>query len=934
MSSDRPNNVRPNQGRKAQFESFEQRLVLSAQALTAIVESAVFEPQLELDPATLPAAEAVATYTVSAPQVEIDPASTTYGFTGGSQTVAVIDTGIAWDHYALGGGFGEDYRVVGGWDFAENDANPYDDGPAGFHGTHVAGIIGSSDAEHSGVASDVDLVALRVFDDYGRATLEWVEQALQWVHDNRDSFENPITTVNLSIGTDWNSDNVPEWSVLEDEIAQLEADGLFISVAAGNSFAKYQTTGLSYPAASSHVVPVASIGADGEISDFSQRNDRVIAAPGESIESTIPNHLYGSNRPSDKFLALSGTSMAAPYVAGASVVVREAMEFAGYEQIDQAIINQTFRATADTVWDSATGSSYLSLNLDRAIESVLANATEPVDGEQDVLGSATDLGTVSFAELNNEQVDGENWYRIVAANDGLLSLSAHSETGSDVQLAVFDPSRIAIGNGVTTADGSQLTIEVAKGEAILVKLTGNASDVELNLSNQVELQDGLLRIHGGQHDDQFALSMGDQVGLSVNGFDYSFDASQLSRIRFDGGGGSDQFALSLDEGSDRVSIVESRLVVRNDELRVIANDVDSFHVSNAGGEDRVRVADSNGNMVVAATADQTTVQTSSADIRIEGVSNIRLVASGQQDSLRFYGSSGDDRIHANDARVAFFSGESAIRAIGFESISIDDRYGGNDRVVIDGSESIERVTAVSGSIFVQSGERQFSIQGIENIFVDGNGGANSASLYTSTSDEYWIDEKGTDKGHTYSLVGADIRMRLNGFTTQIDAPTQFGFLANSIDSTDEDLESKRESSRDQALQRDSYVQRSNTYSASPLQPLASTMLRESQTATEDSDRESHAPNDRPVQATAGQIALVDENVDAEFALLESFGQATNDTNSDEAFSVEPGLDSIPIEKVIDEADQALQEIEAEIDAMFALESFFDHLADDSLDVSG
>ncbi len=59
-----------------------------------------------------------------------------YGFTGIGQTVAVIDSGIAYDHFALGGGFGSNYRVVGGWDFTgENDANPYDDGPSGSHGT-------------------------------------------------------------------------------------------------------------------------------------------------------------------------------------------------------------------------------------------------------------------------------------------------------------------------------------------------------------------------------------------------------------------------------------------------------------------------------------------------------------------------------------------------------------------------------------------------------------------------------------------------------------------------------------------------------------------------------------------------------------------------------------------------------------------------------
>ena len=42
-----------------------------------------------------------------------------YGFTGAGQTVAIIDSGIAYDHAALGGGIGASYRVVGGWDFTE-----------------------------------------------------------------------------------------------------------------------------------------------------------------------------------------------------------------------------------------------------------------------------------------------------------------------------------------------------------------------------------------------------------------------------------------------------------------------------------------------------------------------------------------------------------------------------------------------------------------------------------------------------------------------------------------------------------------------------------------------------------------------------------------------------------------------------------------------
>ena len=139
-------------------------------------------------------------------QTGLAAARAAYGLTGRGQTVAIIDTGIAFDHTALGGGWGG--RVVGGWDYAENDANPYDD-PAGAHGTHVAGIVGNSDSANPGVATGVDLVALRVFADNGSGYFHWVENALRWVYQNRNGFRNPITTVNLSLGAVYNGTSAP-----------------------------------------------------------------------------------------------------------------------------------------------------------------------------------------------------------------------------------------------------------------------------------------------------------------------------------------------------------------------------------------------------------------------------------------------------------------------------------------------------------------------------------------------------------------------------------------------------------------------------------------------------------------------------------------------------------------------------------------------------
>ena len=433
--------------RITRFENVEPRQLLAADLTTGLFtgftsEVAVVGPQ-------------------TAPQEAHDLTGLTdvvndYGFDGLGQTVVVIDTGVAYDHTALGG------RVILGPDYAEGDGDPYDDGFSGSHGTHVAGIIASDDEVYCGVAPGVDVVAIRVFDDSGAGYFEWVESALSWVHDNLDSFDNPITTVNMSLGAEWNSDSLPSWAILEEELAQLYEDGVFITVSAGNSFTSYNTPGVNYPATSPYVTPVASVSASGNLSGFSQRSADVIAAPGESIWSTVPDYEGNWNGIDDDFTQFSGTSMAAPYVAGAGVLIRQAYEFAGVNDVTPEMINQVMHDTADHIYDSVTGATYDRLNLARAIESIMPDdeygsaASEAY--QLGVLGSGTTLaGAVAT-------LDDADWFRFTAEAGGTVTLSAKATLELAVDWQVVGVSTTG------TADGG-VRFDVEAGQTVTFGLS-------------------------------------------------------------------------------------------------------------------------------------------------------------------------------------------------------------------------------------------------------------------------------------------------------------------------------------------------------------------------------------------------------------------------------------------------------------------------------
>ncbi|MBB2942659.1 subtilisin family serine protease [Actinoplanes lutulentus] len=211
---------------------------------------------------------------------------------GDSVHAYVIDTGIRTTHKEFGG------RAVSGKDFVDRGTSADD---CNGHGTHVAGTIGGSTY---GVAKKVKLVAVRVLDCDGAGSLADVIDGIDWVTENA---VHPAVA-NMSLGGD--SSTALDWAV-----RGAIASGVTFVAAAGN---ENTDATLSSPAGVPEAITVAATDKRDKRASFSNYGSMVdIFAPGVDITSALST----SNTAKATW---SGTSMAAPHVAGAVALVLDA----------------------------------------------------------------------------------------------------------------------------------------------------------------------------------------------------------------------------------------------------------------------------------------------------------------------------------------------------------------------------------------------------------------------------------------------------------------------------------------------------------------------------------------------------------------------------------------------------------------------------------
>jgi subtilisin family serine protease len=267
--------------------------------------------------------------------------------TGGGVIVAVVDTGVAYDHPDLapnmwsnpadpkngldddGNGLVDD---VHGADFFNEDANPNDD--AG-HGTHVAGIIGAKGNNVVGVAGvnwDSQIMALKFLNANGEGNTADAANAIDY------AVSHGARVINASWGG-------PAFSMALFQAVKRAGDKGATFVAAAGNDGQNADVSPDFPAAFDlpNVISVAASDRNDKLVDFSNYGVHSVdlAAPGDDIYSTVP---AGSG--STGYESFSGTSMATPFVSGAAALYLSRAPQSTSDQVKAALLQNVDQGPA------------------------------------------------------------------------------------------------------------------------------------------------------------------------------------------------------------------------------------------------------------------------------------------------------------------------------------------------------------------------------------------------------------------------------------------------------------------------------------------------------------------------------------------------------------------------------------------------------------
>ncbi len=269
-----------------------------------------------------------------------DSSVTGYGFSIDQVLNGTTTTTMNWNNCSV---------IKGGWDTFNNDPNPVDDQG---HGTHVAGIIASRNETYRGIAPHSSLVSVKALDDHGSGYASDVLAGIEWCTSNTKKYN--ISAISMSLGCAGQScvhyQQYCNNDVLAGAINDAVSNNISVFIAAGNNG---WTDGISSPSCIESATPIGGVN-DNDQLIFNRGNLLSVVAPGTTITSTMIGGGWQS---------LSGTSMATPHAAAASVLVRDYYQKAYGKNLNSDELETILTSRGKAVSDVASARTYERLDL-------------------------------------------------------------------------------------------------------------------------------------------------------------------------------------------------------------------------------------------------------------------------------------------------------------------------------------------------------------------------------------------------------------------------------------------------------------------------------------------------------------------------------------------------------------------------------------------
>ncbi len=356
--------------------------------------------------------------------------------TGKGVTVAILDTGIDYDHPDLADNIAGGINFAGWW-WRDGSTNKLHWDDKNGHGSHCAGIVAASNNDIGvvGVAPGASLQAVKVLGDDGIGYVSDIIQGLEWCVDNASDI------VSMSFGS-------VEYSESLDNACQATyAAGVLLVAAAGNE----NGGALHYPGACESVIAVSATNANDEVADFSSIGPEVeLAAPGVDIRSTYGHGVYAVS---------SGTSMACPHVAGTAALVCAANPTLSHQQVRLRL-----RTTADDLGAPGPDNLYGYGLVNAAAAAQTADAHDVAVAHIDVASSVLGGEMVEITVTVQNQGTVHETFNIVLTDDTgaatigteLVSLAA---TASSAVSFSWDTAGATPGSHTLTATAGPVTGE-------------------------------------------------------------------------------------------------------------------------------------------------------------------------------------------------------------------------------------------------------------------------------------------------------------------------------------------------------------------------------------------------------------------------------------------------------------------------------------------